>query len=332
MEQVVHNITKLSEAGSEIYNRMLALEARVEKHSERIVQAETQLGQAATTPPPKPLAARLAAVMAAARRVPKTERHPHHGYMYAGVESIVEQVNETLSSEGVILIPRVLRFENAPVGKMTRTTVWMEYTFDCGHEATAPIPWVAWADDTSDKGMAKALTSARKTFLRDFFLITIGDERELDPDRNPDSGQGASPAPAQRRHGQRPPAAPAAAQEAAQTPPPADPVKVAAAEAVKLAANAAGLVNANGTASKALLEVVASIAVPDKNGQMTPAQRDRFFDALEWVKAARLGSEYDGKLINEQGEFPYVEPEDVTDAETLAQVLGDWAASQQAGD
>jgi hypothetical protein len=136
-----------------------------------------------------PLHDRLARIAGQVRRVPKTHRHPHFGYMYAGVEDITESVGQAMAEEKVILVPHLLSWRRYPAEPQRKTptmttTIEMRYVFSCvdedGKEYELPVMWAGEADDQQDKGLAKALTMARKTFLRDFFRITIGDETDTD--------------------------------------------------------------------------------------------------------------------------------------------------------
>lgn len=352
-------LTKALEPTAERAERLEAVEdmaresaRRIEEHSGYIVDVREglakarQFGGELNEIGMGGIETRLARVMGQARRVEKTETHPRFNYKYAGVEQVMEAVNKALADEHVILVPRILKIERMLLkqdGTYHRTTIWMTYTFRCSAGELGPIEWEAEADDTQDKGRGKALTAARKTFLRDFFLISFGKEDgEGDPDRNEDSGRHApEPAPrSQQRPAQRqarPPAARPA--PAAEAPAPVDPVTQARRQAVAAATKAAGLKfldhDGKEKVNQELLGIVSAVALPEREegAPLTPGQTDVLLDALSWVRAAHEGDSYEGphrvpQPSNPDGVAPYLAPEAVTDPGTLTEVVGEWRAAR----
>lgn len=138
----------------------------------------------------KALASKLAKAAAAIGEVPKSGRNAEHNYDYATESDIVLAVRRQLFDAGVMLYPRVVKVERDSAGTSSggntkhRVTLHVTFTFVDGETGeSVELPWVAEAQDTQDKGIAKALTGALKYFLRDTFLLATGDfEDETDAD------------------------------------------------------------------------------------------------------------------------------------------------------
>jgi len=148
-----------------------------------------------TTAAPEPmrsLAWKLAEVMGALHRIPKSGRNEFHGYDYATEADIVEAVRVELATRHIILISTVLEQHREPVGDkgMVLTTLKMEMTFVDGEtNEWRSCLWLGAGTDKEDKGVYKAMTGALKYFLLKTFLLPTGD----DPDDTPAAAKAKKP-------------------------------------------------------------------------------------------------------------------------------------------
>jgi hypothetical protein len=145
------------------------------------------------------LAAKMAKVMGAVERVPKTGRNDFHKYDYATEADIVAVVRKAMAEQGVMLIPAVSRFERLELTKgngktTTLTTVYMNFRWvDGGSGESLDVPWVGQGVDGEDKGVYKAITGAEKYILLKTFLIPTGDDPEKDDERSDRQSRAAHP-------------------------------------------------------------------------------------------------------------------------------------------
>jgi hypothetical protein len=133
----------------------------------------------------KGLYARLCLVMADVAHVSKEGYNQHHKYKFVSHDDVAMLCNKALAEHGIAFLPTVedvRRDGNQTTIKLTMRLICA----DTGEESASM--WFGEANDTQDKGINKALTNAKKTFLLNTFLIASGEE-EVD----------AQDAPTQRR-------------------------------------------------------------------------------------------------------------------------------------
>ena len=108
------------------------------------------------------------------------------GFKFIEWDDAAEKIGGFMADAGVMMIPseRRTRLEEAGTtasGKpIYRATVWMEIDFvnvDDPHDALN-IHWVGIGDDTSDKAVQKAITSAVKYALLKLFLLSGADDSD----------------------------------------------------------------------------------------------------------------------------------------------------------
>jgi hypothetical protein len=137
---------------------------------------------------PKTLAAKLAEIMNEVESVPKRGRNDFHKYDYATEADIAGAIRGGLARRSIMLLPSVTAWkdETRTSGERndkskTITTVDMVFSFiDGDTKERLDLPWVGRGEDSSDKGIYKALTGALKFFLMKAFLIPTGDDPEHD--------------------------------------------------------------------------------------------------------------------------------------------------------
>jgi hypothetical protein len=137
-------------------------------------------------PPVKPnLLAKLVAVAAAVDEVGKDKRNEFHRYDYASIEAVVKAVRVELLDRGVLITPSLdhvdLRTRATREGESVVTTAHMIFTvFDSESGEQLQIQWAGQGDDPADKGLSKAISDARKTFLLVLLNLARGDDTEAD--------------------------------------------------------------------------------------------------------------------------------------------------------
>lgn len=128
---------------------------------------------------------KLAKVMGALQRIAKSGHNDHFNYDYVTDADVADAVRKELAANKIAFFAHMNNVEQA--GK--KTTVDFEFTFACGDTgATKSCHWRSEANDSQDKGISKAATSAEKFFLLKTFLLSSGD-----PVDDPDSDGRAHP-------------------------------------------------------------------------------------------------------------------------------------------
>lgn len=140
-------------------------------------------------------------------------------YKYASPSAIMSAVKQPLAKHNLAVVPRLDDVQKEDVGTKTQsgapnvmTTVFMTFLILDGETGEClELPWRGEGIDWSDKGTAKAMTIAVRTFFVNAFQIPSDDE-ETDPDQHqPHSGGGYRSAPKKGPTPPRQPAQPAQA-------------------------------------------------------------------------------------------------------------------------
>jgi hypothetical protein len=140
---------------------------------------EEQLAQAPN------LLLKLIAVQAAVGTVEKDGENTFHHYSYVSIEGIVLATRDALIAQKILILASEEstdeRQRQTREGEATVTTVHLNYTIiDAETGEKLVIPWLGRGEDAADKGVSKALTDARKTFLIQQLNIARGDDTEAD--------------------------------------------------------------------------------------------------------------------------------------------------------
>ena len=132
------------------------------------------------------LYAKLAEVAKAVEGVEKDGRNNFHNYDYTTAEAMLRAIRRPLLDQGVVLLTRRTGIDERDFttekGKTsTITTVDLDFAFvDTATGERETLAWSGRGDDPVDKGLGKAYTNAVKTFLREQFLLPMGDDPEAD--------------------------------------------------------------------------------------------------------------------------------------------------------
>lgn len=147
--------------------------------------AEAKAANGAASPPLS-VYKRMLAVIASVGHVEKDKRNEFHRYDYSSIEAVVEAVQGALIENGLLVLAgedeTTDRARQTNQGESTVTTIRLTFKImDVETNESVSIPWVGRGDDPADKGVAKALTDARKSFLvQQFNLVRGGSDTEAD--------------------------------------------------------------------------------------------------------------------------------------------------------
>jgi hypothetical protein len=119
------------------------------------------------------------------KAVEKASENAFHHYRYAGIEEIVNGTRDHLLEHGLLVLAGLAktseRGRQTNQGESTVTTVELVFSiFDIETGFSFELHWAGRGDDPADKGVSKALTDARKTFLIQQLNIARGDDTEGD--------------------------------------------------------------------------------------------------------------------------------------------------------
>jgi len=152
---------------------------------------------------PRPLATKLARVLGEIGRVPKNGRNEFHKYDFVQESDIVDHIRGKLSEQGVFVFPSVANYDTESIevqtkrGKRTEylSTVTLQITMVDGESGDQMVTtWVGQGSDTGDKGFYKAYTGAMKYFMLKTFMVSTGDDPEIDRPRKVPTPRGDRPA------------------------------------------------------------------------------------------------------------------------------------------
>jgi hypothetical protein len=152
----------------------------------------------------KSLAARLLAVRKSVDWVQKDGRNEHQRFSYASSTGVLSAVKGALDSEGVLLIPSVVRAERSDRttksgGTEILTEIWLQYRIINADDPadSMTIEWYGQGLDTGERGVGKALTYGEKYLILKLLQIPTDD---ADPDAE---DRQAAPSPKQQQQQQQ---------------------------------------------------------------------------------------------------------------------------------
>ena len=149
--------------------------------------------------PPAPeqlsLPAKLVAIMAGVHKLPKRGRNDFHKYDYLMESDVKEAMRDLFITYRVALVPTILEVIQREVGKQTVTRAQLSFLLINAENPveTLTLPWYGEGADMGDKGLAKSVTAAIKTWLAATFLIPTGNDTEGDEKTDRASAQRTEP-------------------------------------------------------------------------------------------------------------------------------------------
>ncbi len=140
------------------------------------------------------LYAKMSRVMGQLDRIPKNGFNEHFRYAFVTDADVVDAVRTAMSSEGLAFFASMDSIHQeerqGKRGTFVHTIVNIKLTFADGESGnTMSVNWKGEANDSQDKGVAKAATSAVKYALLKTFLISTGDDPDSDNDGPDEEGK-----------------------------------------------------------------------------------------------------------------------------------------------
>jgi hypothetical protein len=131
------------------------------------------------------LLGKIAAAQESIETIDKDSENKFHHYNYASIEAIVKGTREHLLSHGLVVLAGQTSLadeeRDTNQGRSAVTTVRLNFRiYDVETGYAIELPWSGRGDDPADKGISKALTDARKSFLIQQFNLARGDDTEAD--------------------------------------------------------------------------------------------------------------------------------------------------------
>lgn len=129
---------------------------------------------------PKTLAGKLAGILGEIGRVAKRGYNQHFKYEYVTEADLADEIRPLMAKYNVAVIPSVV---STSVEANNVTIVQMTFTVidgDTGEKETSSF--FGAGQDKADKGIYKAITGAMKYWMYKTFVISTGDDPEVDND------------------------------------------------------------------------------------------------------------------------------------------------------
>lgn len=130
---------------------------------------------------------KLGAIMSDVQAVDKTQKNVQQGFMFRGIDDMMNALHILFARHGVIIVPRELdhiqeSFATKTGGTQFRSRVLMQFSFVSTEDGSKVIA-EGWGEsaDNGDKGYNKCKSIALKYVLMQMFLIPTKDI--ADPDK-----------------------------------------------------------------------------------------------------------------------------------------------------
>lgn len=139
---------------------------------------------------PKSLVTKLAEVMAAVERIPKRGHNQHFNYDFATESDITAGIRKEMAARSLIMTPDVqsVSWREIPTKSAVQTLACLMVRFtvydgESGQSLSFVVP--GEGQDSGDKCIPKAMTSALKYALLKLFMLPTGDDPERDDKPTP---------------------------------------------------------------------------------------------------------------------------------------------------
>lgn len=143
----------------------------------RVIVGDTPFRPGETLYPP--IQTKLIEIMREVRAITKDKTNSHQNYTFRGIESVLSAFGPVFRQHEVFLTSRVLDIKNDQLAArqpMNHFLVTVEYTAHTrGGDSLVLGTTVGEAWDSSDKGLAKAMSVALRTLLIQCFVVPVDD-------------------------------------------------------------------------------------------------------------------------------------------------------------
>lgn len=127
----------------------------------------------------------IASIMRDTKAITKSSRNQQQGFMFRGIDAVMNELHDLFANNGVFILPEVLEYNVTE--KVTQKGGYIYYTrakvkfhFVADDASEVCTINVGEAMDSGDKGMNKAMSIALKYALMQMLLIPT--EEQKDPD------------------------------------------------------------------------------------------------------------------------------------------------------
>lgn len=127
----------------------------------------------------------IAAIMRETKAITKSSRNQQQGFMFRGIDAVMNELHDLFANNGVFILPEVLDYtvtEKVTVkgGLLYYTRAKIKFHFVADDASEVCTINMGEAMDSGDKGMNKAMSIALKYALMQMLLIPT--EEQKDPD------------------------------------------------------------------------------------------------------------------------------------------------------
>lgn len=124
----------------------------------------------------------------------KTEKNQAQGFMFRGIDTIMNELHSIFCKHGVFICPRVLDYQylektNKSGGWMLQLFARVEFVFTAEDGSSVSMIGMGEAADSGDKSTSKAMSIALKYALLQAFLIPTAEEKDPDGQTHTLSGR-----------------------------------------------------------------------------------------------------------------------------------------------
>lgn len=129
--------------------------------------------------------ASMTKIMAEVKAIGKNQRNQQQGFMFRGIDDVMNELHDLFGKYGVFILPEVVDYNvsekttaKGTIMYVTRSTIKFHFVAEDGSEVVTTN--VGEAMDSADKGMNKTMSCALKYALMQIFLIPTKDIEDAD--------------------------------------------------------------------------------------------------------------------------------------------------------
>lgn len=128
---------------------------------------------------------KMAQIMADVPAIGKGQKNQQQGFMYRGIDDVMNDLHKLFADNGVFILPMVEEYnvdvkQTSKGGLMYRTHVKVRYRFVAEDGSSIETVNVGEAMDSGDKSMNKAMSIALKYSLMQMLLIPTKENKDPD--------------------------------------------------------------------------------------------------------------------------------------------------------
>lgn len=153
---------------------------------------ETKEPQEATDTGVPKIYSAIARIMRDTKAIGKTEKNLQQGFMFRGIDNIMNELHELFAQNGVFILPEVLEYtvsekQTSRGGLLYFTRAKIRHRFLAEDGSEVSTVTIGEAMDSGDKGMNKAMSIALKYALMQMLLIPTKEDKDPDATTPPET-------------------------------------------------------------------------------------------------------------------------------------------------